>query len=71
MICFFFSPIVSLLGTQLSILQHYSDKCLGVVMELWQFETMRRAEQRVGGELQRPSSFAAGATVAGAFKGDE
>lgn len=69
-ICLFFS-IVSPLGTQLSILQHCSDKCLDVVMEIWQFETISQAEQREGGELQRPSSFAAGAKVAGAFKGDK
>lgn len=63
-ICLFFS-IVSPLGTQLSIL------CLDVVMEIWQFETISQAKQREGGELQRPSSFAAGVKVAGAFKGDK
>lgn len=68
---FFFFSIVSPLGTQLSILQHCSDKCLDVVMEIWQFETISQAEQREGGELQRPWSFAAGAKVAGAFKGDK
>lgn len=54
-----FFPIVSPLGTQLSILQHCSDKCVDAVMEIWQFETISQAEQRDGGKLRRPSAFAA------------
>lgn len=64
----FFFPIVSPLGTQLSILQHFSDKCVEVVMEIWQFETIRQAEQRDGGKLQGPSSFAAATKWKVAFK---